>query len=366
MKEDEPPATGPSPLLAPLGLAEPPRRGRRRWIWYALRVVVGLVLAGLAVKVVASRRDELEGATSVLSHLRWEWLALAVPAELASVVAFAAIEGRMLKAGGVAVGIASLSGIALAGNAIQNSLPGGVAWASIYAYRQFLARGADEVLAAWSMVAVEALSAAALAALAGVGVVLAGNEAASLDLAGSILGVLLVAVVVTAFVRRGGGQAWLAIATWIVRAVQRVTHRPDGDAAQVARDGWRRLTAVTPGRRDWLAGLGWATANWAMDCACLAISFLAVGASIPWRGLLLAYGAGQLAANLPITPGGLGVVEGSLAIALVAYSNSRASTVAAVLLYRVLSFWTMVPIGWGAWALLASRARPVAAEVEVP
>jgi len=37
-----------------------------------------------------------------------------------------------------------------------------------------------------------------------------------------------------------------------------------------------------------------------------------------WKGLLLAYGAGQLAADLPITPGGLGVVEGSLTIALVA------------------------------------------------
>ena len=41
----------------------------------------------------------------------------------------------------------------------------------------------------------------------------------------------------------------------------------------------------------------------------------------------------QLAANLPITPGGLGVVEGSLTIALVAYGGGRDSTVAAVLLY---------------------------------
>ncbi len=78
---------------------------------------------------------------------------------------------------------------------------------------------------------------------------------------------------------------------------------------------------------------------------------------MPWQGLLLAYGAGQLAANLPITPGGLGVVEGSLAIALVAYGNSEASTVAAVLLYRVVSFWAMLPLGWTAWAVLTARAR---------
>ena len=53
-------------------------------------------------------------------------------------------------------------------------------------------------------------------------------------------------------------------------------------------------------------------AMWIGDLACLTVSFLAVGAGVPWRGLLLAYGAGQLAANLPITPGGLGVVEGSI------------------------------------------------------
>jgi uncharacterized protein (TIRG00374 family) len=326
-------------------------------MWSGLRLVLGLVLAVVAVNVVAGRRDELEGATTLLTHLRWEWLLLAVPAELASVVAFAAIERRMLAAGGVQVGIRPLTGIALAGNSIQNSLPGGVAWASVFAYRQFRSLGADDVLAAWSMVAVEILSAVSLAVLAAVGVVLAGDEAASLDLVGSILVVLVVAVAIAGVVRYRTGHLPVAVGTWAVRLSQRLVRRPHGDPAAVARQGWERLTAVTPTRRDWLAGLAWATTNWVADCACLAISFLAVGSPVPWQGLLLAYGAGQLAANLPITPGGLGVVEGSLAIALVAYGNSRASTVAAVLLYRVVSFWAMLPLGWGAWAVLASRGR---------
>ena len=87
----------------------------------------------------------------------------------------------------------------------------------------------------------------------------------------------------------------------------------------------------------------WSIANWALDCGCLVFSYLAVGAGVPWRGLLLAYGAGQLAANLPITPGGLGVVEGSLVIALVAFGGGHVSTVAAVLLYRIVSFWGYLP-----------------------
>ena len=56
--------------------------------------------------------------------------------------------------------------------------------------------------------------------------------------------------------------------------------------------------------------IAWGTTNWLLDCACFAMMFLAIHAPIPWSGLLLAYGAGQLAATLPITPGGLGVVEG--------------------------------------------------------
>ncbi len=102
---------------------------------------------------------------------------------------------------------------------------------------------------------------------------------------------------------------------------------------------------------------GWGMANWGLDCACLAFAFAAVGVAVPWRGLILAYGAGQLAANLPITPGGLGVVEGSITIALVAFGGSESSTVAAVLLYRIFNFWIPLPVGWVAWATLAVRNR---------
>jgi uncharacterized membrane protein YbhN (UPF0104 family) len=53
----------------------------------------------------------------------------------------------------------------------------------------------------------------------------------------------------------------------------------------------------------------------------------------------------------------LGVVEGSLTVALVAYGGAETSTVAAVFLYRLISFWGELPVGWTAWALLARRRR---------
>jgi uncharacterized protein (TIRG00374 family) len=100
-----------------------------------------------------------------------------------------------------------------------------------------------------------------------------------------------------------------------------------------------------------------ALANWVWDCGALAAAFLAVGAHVPWRGLVLAYGAAQLAANLPITPGGLGVVEGSLTVALVAYGGAQLQTVAAVLLYRLIAFWALLPVGWASWGFVTARTR---------
>jgi uncharacterized protein (TIRG00374 family) len=109
-------------------------------------------------------------------------------------------------------------------------------------------------------------------------------------------------------------------------------------------------------------------ANWLFDAACLVVAFVAVGANVPWRALFLAYSAAQLAINLPITPGGLGVVEGSLTIALVAYGGGKAETVAAVLLYRLISFWALLPVGWTSWAVVSwdtrrKAAAPLVAEV---
>jgi len=40
-----------------------------------------------------------------------------------------------------------------------------------------------------------------------------------------------------------------------------------------------------------------------------------------------------------------------------AFGGRRGVTVAAVLLYRLLSFWLLLPIGWTLWAVIARRAR---------
>jgi uncharacterized protein (TIRG00374 family) len=191
--------------------------------------------------------------------------------------------------------------------------------------------------------------------VAAVGASIAGAEGASLDLIGVIVGVLVVSLAMgVVFLQK---RALVQAVSFVLRLARRLTGWPRGELA--AHIDWiiRRLTVVRLTPRQVVSVLLLGLGNWLFDCGCLALSFLAVGASVPWKGLLLAYGAGQLAANLPITPGGLGVVEGSLTIAIVAFGGAAPATVVAVLLYRIISFWLMLPIGWGAWAWLAWTGR---------
>jgi len=321
-----------------------PRRGRG---WFVAKVVLFVILAWAAVQVVMANADELSGAGAYLEHASWGWIGLAAAAEALSYLSFTLLQHRLLLAGGLRVSLTPLGAMSLAGNAISISLPGGTAFATVFAYRQYRRRGADEALATWTLVAFTALTAVTLAALAVFGLAIAGSDSGISGLL-PLLALLLIGPA-TAVAVLLQPRLLAVILQPFFRWTRRVTRFPRRDPTDAVDELVNRLQTVEPRPRDWMAGLFYALGNWIADCACLVFAFRAVGAPVPWRGLLVAYGAAQVAANVPITPGGIGVVEGSLAIGLVAFGGSTAGTVAAVLLYRILSFWVVIPIGWLAW-----------------
>jgi uncharacterized protein (TIRG00374 family) len=338
----------------------PIRAGGRKLAMQVLRYALGLIAAAVALSLVFGRRGELSGAVATLAHLRVAWVVVAAVAEMGSVTAYAALYRRLLRCGGEnpRLRLGALTSITLAANSIQNSLPAGPAWSNLYAFRQFRRRGADPLLCAWTLVLANVLAFTTLGMIALAGVLAAEGQASSLGLVQVVVGVAVVGLVLVFGLRRGllAGPG-LAVGGWVVRASQKVFHRPLGDPQTIVLEAWDRLGAVHPSKRALASATAWALANWLFDLTCLGLAFSAVGSPIPWRGLLLAYGAGQLAANLPLTPGGLGVVEGSLTVALVYYGGAQSATVAAVLLYRILSFWLALPIGWVAALVLRIQGR---------
>ena len=335
---------------------------RRAWPW--IQFIGGIALAVLALWALAGRRDELRGVTHYLDDLNGAWTALAVVLEAASFVAFALVQRACLAAGGVPVTTTAMTNVTLAATAIANSIPAGPVVASVFAFRQYRRRGADDTLAGWTLVAVFVAASISLAVLAAAGLVVAGASGHAYDLTGVTVGVLAVTVFLgVLFVQR---DALVWVIRGCVRGLRRLTGRPRGELGASVDHVVARLAVVGLRPLQALAVLGYALANWIFDCACLVCCFAAVGAPVPWRGLLLAYGAGQLAANLPITPGGLGVVEGSITIALSYFGGSELAAIAAVLLYRILSFWIELPIGWGVWGGLAWAHRRAPASAPAP
>ena len=55
------------------------------------------------------------------------------------------------------------------------------------------------------------------------------------------------------------------------------------------------------------------------------------------------------------TPGGLGGVEAGLVAGLVAYRVASADALAAVLVYRLVSYWLMLAIGAAAFVIAERR-----------
>jgi len=60
---------------------------------------------------------------------------------------------------------------------------------------------------------------------------------------------------------------------------------------------------------------------------------------------------------LPIVPGGVGVVEGSLAVILAAYGANATAALSAALVFRTVSFWLAIVIGWIAVAVIARQIQ---------
>lgn len=101
-----------------------------------------------------------------------------------------------------------------------------------------------------------------------------------------------------------------------------------------------------------------ATMNWVLGAAALGTTLAAFGGHPPMFGLLVSYCLANVMAVLPVSPGGLGVVEAVLISTLGAFGVDHSVASVAVVTYRALSFWLPIPLGLLAYAYVMRRTRP--------
>ena len=306
--------------------------------------------------VVANRHTLGESVTS-LGNLDLRWFVAAVLCECVSLAAFGLSRRRLLRADGHQADFASVMAITYAGNALSMSVPfAGAELAAVFSYRQFRRRGLDPALTGWALGISAIASSSALALILIAGALAGGAPIATLaGFAGAAVFALPAVTVLLALRYPRARAVANKVLAYVLRLARRVLRKPGIDPAALD-EFLTRLAGIKLRWPRYAEVFALAAVNWAADCACLACAIQATGESVPWRGLILVYGAGAAAGSTGVTPGGFGLVEVTLTAALVATGMATSKALTAVFAYRLINFW-LILLGGGIAMIVLTRAR---------
>ncbi|RLK57929.1 lysylphosphatidylglycerol synthase transmembrane domain-containing protein [Actinokineospora cianjurensis] len=304
-------------------------------------VVLALVVAGwFAVRSLPSWSSLVDAFTAVDLPL----VLVAACAQVGSLWMFAKQQQALLAGFGVRVPTRSMLAITYSRSAMSMTLPGGSVVSALFAVEQYRRFGASRATTAI--------------------VTVASGVVSALGLASMYLGGLAV--------RWTLDQPWyttvpalLVIGTAAGVAVrgsrtERPARRPDDESQSDATRTHRALAAVMAALRgmrevplrSWLSGLGYAAANWTADLLCLITVTAAFDVDVSLVELGLLYLGIQLVRQIPLSPGGIGVIEVSLIAGLGLLGVTVPTAAAITLVYRLLSCWLVIPPGLATWLTL--------------
>jgi uncharacterized protein (TIRG00374 family) len=244
----------------------------------------------------------------------------------------------------------------LAGGALGRVVPGGAAAAGALQYRMLTASGLAATVIATGLAASSLLLVAALAALPilALPALVLGRHIPDGLLEGAAVGLALFgALLAVSTVLLASDRAVHALGR-VVRDLARRLRRPVEDDLPdrlvEQRDDVRRLLG-----RQWLEALAGGVGRWLFDFLTLLAALQAVDARPRLSLALLAYCVAQLLAQIPVTPGGLGVVEAGLTGTLALAGVPAGPAAVATLAYRLASYWLQLPAGLVAYVLHRRR-----------
>lgn len=296
---------------------------------------------------------ELAGARKslrLIPQVNVAYLMLGVGLELASLVAYARLTHTVLPRGGP--GLGRLLRINTASLALSHVVPGGTATGTGLSYRLLTDSGVDGADAAFGLAIQGAGSAVVLNLL------LWGALLISLFVHGynPLYGVAAGAGVLLMAAFAGVVILLLRGRHWAVDMLGRIGHRlpfVPGDRLAAALERIAdRLRALLDERALLMRAIVWAAANWLLDAASLWVFIVAFHKVVSPIDLLVAYGLANVLAVIPITPAGLGIVEGVLIPTLHGFGVPTAVAGLAVLGYRLVNFWLPIPVGFGCYLSL--------------
>jgi len=321
-------------------LAKPARRG-------AIIFILVLVIEYLVV-------PELVGASKdlyLLERVSAWWVAAGVALEGMSLFCYAVLT-KVLLPPGPKPSLWTLFRIDLSAAAVAHVIPAGTLGTAALGYKLFTSEGisgndATVMMAAKGIGSTVVLNVLLWLSLV-VSIALAGFQPiyGTVAIIGTVvlLGVGLLVLGVT----RGAG-----VASRVMRAIGDKVPFLSGERIERAvLDAAHSFSLLARDRRVLALSLLWASLNWILDAASLWCFVAAFGHLANPVELFAAYGIANVAGALPVTPGGLGVVDSIAPLLLVGFGVTRSVATLGVLAWRVVNFWLPIPAGALSYASL--------------
>lgn len=334
--------------------------------WSAGRLLRwGLLVATLTIAgfFLAPRVEEATHSLGNLHRIGIWFLAAALVTQAASLLAFSVVTWSLI-APENRPAFPRIIRVDLVTVALSHAVPIGAAAGTALGYELLEEEGISGVESGFVKVTQTLLSSVLLQALLGISlaleIVVYGQSAATIGLVAA--GGIIVASVVTMAVLLGARPDLIRrIALWgrrvshVSRWFPKVTEPRVGRVVDGLGEHLRALVA-TPARLAWVAA--WSLGNWVFDLLCLWASMHAFRHPPGFILLMAAFCLAQVVAALPISPAGLGVVEGALVPVLTSFGTPGSTAVLGVLTWRLFNYWLPLPTGLLAYvSILLERRR---------
>jgi uncharacterized protein (TIRG00374 family) len=285
----------------------------------------------------------LRNAATELTKVDPLYLVLGLALQIAAWVCYSLLTRSALHDGG-GISRTRMFRIQMSTKALSNIVPGGSAASSALGYRLMTLSGVSGPDSGFALATAGLASAVVLNLIFWLALLISipfrGVNPLYVTAALAGLGIMLVVAMLVVGLQHGQGRAETFL-NWLGRKLR---FDPE-TATRALRQIGERLEDLIKDRAllKWVAL--WASLNWLLDAASLWVFCFAFGGTLDIDALLVAFGLANIFAVIPITPGGLGIVEGVYIPTLVGFGLTRRQATLGVASYRLAQFWFPILIG---------------------
>lgn len=331
------------------------------WIW--IRRLLSVLAFGVVLYLFWPLIGELRNALHLFKEARWVWLGIALCIQFISYICLTGLNYLLLVPFSGKIGFWRLMPILPAMAFIEVALPSAGLSGVVLRARLLHKNGYSAEASSFTLLmeTIYIVAVMMIVSIAGIGYLLesGGIRLGQLAILAAIVGVLIGSSIVIYRIGRDKGRAlvWVerAVTRWnrLMRALRRPLISLESVVGRVNDfyDGLSQLKHVPP-----MVLLALATGRIVLDVATLGTCFIAFHYAIPLGILITGYGLVLTFSGLAALPGGLGLVDASLAVIFARLGAPGSVAVAAALSYRLMAFWFVRFIGFVSWQLLEVRA----------